>query len=67
MTEILAPAGSVSALKSAIFWGADAVYLGLDCFNARIKADNFSLDNIAECIDLAHLFGVKVYITFNTV
>ncbi|MDD7351582.1 MAG: U32 family peptidase [Clostridia bacterium] len=66
MTEILAPAGSVSALKSAIFWGADAVYLGLDCFNARIKADNFSLDNIAEYIDLAHLFGVKVYITFNT-
>ncbi|MGN0789550.1 MAG: U32 family peptidase, partial [Christensenellales bacterium] len=50
----------------AIFWGADAVYLGLDCFNARIKADNFSLDNIAEYIDLAHLFGVKVYITFNT-
>ena len=66
MTEILAPVGNASALKSAIFWGADAVYLGLDCFNARIKADNFSLDNIAEYIDLAHLFGVKVYITFNT-
>lgn len=66
MTEVLAPVGSVQALKSAIFSGADAVYLGLDLFNARIKADNFTIDNIKDYVDYCHLFGVKVYITFNT-
>lgn len=66
MTELLAPVGSVEALKVAIACKADAVYLGLDCFNARIKADNFTLDNIKEHIDFCHIFGVKVYITFNT-
>ncbi len=66
MTEVLAPVGSIQALKSAIYAGADAVYLGLDLFNARIKADNFTLDNIKEYVEYCHLFGVKVYITFNT-
>ncbi|MGN0771730.1 MAG: U32 family peptidase [Christensenellales bacterium] len=66
MAELLAPVGNISALKAAIYWGADAVYLGLDAFNARIKAENFTFDNIKQYIDLAHLFGVKVYITFNT-
>ena len=66
MTEVLAPVGSVQALKAAIYSGADAVYLGLDLFNARIKADNFNKDNIKEYTDYCHLFGVKVYVTFNT-
>ena len=66
MAELLAPVGSIQALYTAIYSGADAVYLGLDQFNARIKADNFNLDNISHYINLAHLFGVKVYITFNT-
>ena len=46
--EILSPAGSVAALKAAVFNGADAVYLGLSEFNARMGAENFTKDNIAE-------------------
>ena len=64
--ELLAPAGSVSALKAAVYNGADAVYLGLDLFNARAKAENFTIENIKEHIDFCHLYGVKVYIAFNT-
>lgn len=66
MLEILAPVGNIQALKAAIYSGADAVYLGLDLFNARIKADNFNKDNIAEWVRYCHLFNVKVYVTFNT-
>ena len=66
MLEVLAPIGSIGSLKAAIYSGADAVYLGLDLFNARIKADNFNKDNIAQWVDYCHLFNVKVYITFNT-
>lgn len=66
MLEVLAPIGSIQALKSAIYAGADAVYLGLDLFNARIKADNFTKDNIRQYVEYCHLFGVKVYVTFNT-
>ena len=64
--ELLAPAGSISALKAAVSNGADAVYLGLDLFNARAKAENFTIENIKEHIDFCHLYGVKVYIAFNT-
>ena len=64
--ELLAPAGSVAALKAAVHNGADAVYLGLDAFNARAKAENFTLQNIREHIEFCHLFGVKVHIAFNT-
>ncbi len=66
MLEVLAPVGNISSLKVAIYAGADAVYLGLDLFNARIKADNFNKDNIAYWVNYCHLFGVKVYLTFNT-
>lgn len=66
MTELLAPVGSVQALDTAIVCGADAVYLGLDCFNARMKADNFTRENIAYYTTLCHLHGVKVYVAFNT-
>lgn len=64
--EILAPAGNLASLKAAIGSGADAVYLGMNKFNARTKADNFSLDNIEHILNYAHLFGVKVYVTMNT-
>ena len=64
--ELLAPAGNMSALKAAVYNGADAVYLGLDMFNARAKAENFTIENIKEHIDFCHLYGVKVYIAFNT-
>ena len=66
MLEVLAPVGNISSLKVAIYAGADAVYLGLDLFNARIKADNFNKDNLAYWVNYCHLFGVKVYLTFNT-
>ena len=64
--ELLAPAGDRQSVECAIYNGADAVYLGLSNFNARIKADNFNESNIAEVIDMAHLYGAKVYITINT-
>lgn len=65
-TEVLAPVGNIDALKSAVYYGADAVYFGLSEFNARMKADNFNLDNLSEWVDFCHLHGVKVYITLNT-
>lgn len=65
--ELLAPAGGVAALHAAVSAGADAVYLGLDAFNARRNADNFTLETLGEACDYAHLRGVKVYITMNTV
>ena len=65
LPKILAPCGDMDALKAAIGSGADALYLGLDLFNARIRAKNFTLDNIEEAIRLAHANGVKVYVTLN--
>ncbi len=65
-TEILAPAGNINSLKSAVFYGADAVYFGLSEFNARMKADNFDFENLSECVDFCHVYGVNVYITLNT-
>lgn len=63
--ELLAPAGSPEALRAAIANGADAVYLGLDRFNARRSADNFTLETLAEACRDAHLAGVRVYLTVN--
>ena len=65
-TEILAPAGNLENFKTAIHNGADAVYLGMQGFNARAKAENFTKENIKEVVRFAHLFGVKVYLTVNT-
>ncbi len=67
MTELLAPAGDMEAFDVAIASGADAVYLGLDNFNARMKAQNFDCDNIAQVVSRAHFYGVKVYVTINTI
>lgn len=64
--ELLSPVGSKEALKAAIMGGCDAVYLGGYTFGARSFAQNFSLEEIKEAIEYAHLYGVKVYITTNT-
>lgn len=66
MTELLAPAGSFDALRAAIANGADAVYLGGKNFSARAFADNFTLDEIAEAVRLAHFHRVKIYVAVNT-
>ncbi len=64
--ELLAPAGSMEALRAAVENGADAVYLGARAFSARGYAANFSEKELEEAIDYAHLRGVKVYVTLNT-
>ncbi len=64
--ELLAPAGSAVALRAAVRGGADAVYLGLDSFNARRGADNFTLQTLADACRYAHLRGVRVYVALNT-
>lgn len=64
--EILSPAGGINSFKAAIQAGADAVYTGLPKYNARISADNFTFEILAECVSYAHIRGVKVYITLNT-
>lgn len=66
LPELLAPAGSLEALKAAIAGGADAVYFGGGDFNARINAKNFSNEELKEAIDLLHSCGRKAYITLNT-
>ena len=63
--ELLAPAGNVEKLKTAIHFGADAVYLGGRRFSLRDFADNFSLAEIREAVAYAHNHGVKVYVTCN--
>lgn len=65
--ELLAPAGSMESLHAAVTAGADAVYLGASQFNARNSADNFTLESLKVACDYAHLRGVKVYLTLNTV
>ncbi len=66
LPELLCPAGSPEALDAAIEGGADAVYLGGAGFNARIHAKNFGGDALRSAILRAHAFGVKVYLTLNT-
>lgn len=63
--ELLAPAGNLTNLKIAVANGADAVYLGIDEFNARANEENFTIESLKEGIDYAHLFGVKVYLALN--
>ena len=65
--ELLAPAGNMNCLKAAIEAGCDAVYLGGNMFGARAFAGNFSNDELIEAINYAHLYGVKVYLTINTI
>jgi putative protease len=63
--ELLAPAGSLEVLKTAIAYGADAVYIGGDRYGLRAKAKNFSMEQMQEGINYAHQHNVKVYVTAN--
>ena len=65
--ELLSPAGSMDALKAAIHNGADAIYLGGKKFGARAFAQNFSVNELIEAINYAHIYNVKIYITVNTI
>jgi U32 family peptidase len=64
--EVLAPAGDLPALEAAIAAGADAVYFGVDAFNARARARNFELSTLAETVSLLHARRVKAHLTLNT-
>lgn len=64
--ELLAPAGNLEIFKGVIESGADAVYVGGSMFGARAYANNFTEEELLEAIDFAHLRGVKVYLTVNT-
>jgi putative protease len=63
--ELLIPASSLEVLKTAVTFGADAVYIGGDAFGLRAKAKNFSHDEMKEGIEFAHAHGVKVHVTVN--
>ena len=65
--EVLAPAGTIESLYAAINKGADAVYLGGNKFSARAYASNFDNENMQKAIDYAHSYGVKIYVTINTI
>lgn len=67
MTELLAPAGSMEALKAAISNGCDAIYLGMQKFGARAYSSNFDLETLKEAVEYAHLRDVKIYVTMNTI
>ena len=65
--ELLSPVGSIASLYQAVHNGADAVYLGGKKFGARMFADNFNEEELIKAINYCHLYGVKIYITVNTV
>ena len=65
--ELLAPAGSFDSLKAAVNNGADAVYLSGKLFGARKYAPNFNNDELREAVEYSHLYGVKIYVTVNTI
>lgn len=64
--ELLAPAGDMDCARAAVANGADAIYFGLDRFNARLRANNFTLDSLPELMRFLHAHGVKGYVTMNT-
>ena len=66
MIELLAPAGSMDALRAAVQNGANAVYLGCGTFNARQSAKNFTIQSLAEAVKYCHIRGVAVHLTLNT-
>ena len=63
--ELLIPASSLEVLKTAVIFGADAVYIGGEAFGLRAKAKNFSMEEMKEGIEFAHAHDVKVYVTAN--
>ena len=64
--ELLVPAGDMNCLRQAVFNGCDAVYVGCKMFGARKFAPNFTQDEITEAIRFCHLYGVRLYVTMNT-
>ena len=67
MSELLCPAGNPEALDAAIGEGADAVYLGLKSFNARMRSSNFAWNQFEAAVEAVHKRGKKIYVTVNTV
>ena len=67
LKELLSPAGNMECLKAAVLNGADAVYLGGKSFGARAYAGNFSDEEMIDAVRYAHLYGVKIYVTVNTI
>lgn len=65
--ELLAPAGNMTCLKAAITAGCDAVYLAGNLYGARSFAGNFSNDELIDAVELCHLYGIKIYVTVNTI
>ena len=65
MVELLAPAGTMEALKAAVNCGCDAIYLGMTKFGARAYATNFDSETIKEAIEYCHLNNVKIYVNYN--
>lgn len=63
--ELLAPAGDWDCLRAAVANGADAVFFGVDKFNARVRAKNFTMDELPDVMSFLHLYGVKGFVTFN--
>ena len=63
--ELLAPAGNLSKLKTALYFGADAAYIGGKAFSLRSFADNFDADELKQAVDFAHARGKKIYVTAN--
>ncbi|HEV2319422.1 MAG TPA: peptidase U32 family protein, partial [Verrucomicrobiae bacterium] len=64
--ELLAPAGNWECARAAVENGADAIYFGLEKFNARMRAHNFSREDLPKLMEFLHARGVKGYVTFNT-
>ena len=64
--ELLAPAGGWDCVRAAVANGADAIYFGLPRFNARLRADNFTEEELPEVVAFCHRHGVKAYVAFNT-
>ena len=66
LPELLAPAGDWECAKAAVENGADAIYFGLEKFNARMRAHNFTVADLPKLMEFLHRRGVKGYVTFNT-
>jgi hypothetical protein len=66
LPELLAPAGDWECAKAAVENGADAIYFGLEKFNARMRANNFTEADLPKLMEFLHRRGVKGYVTFNT-
>src|SRR6187399_1621746 len=64
--ELLAPAGNWECARAAVAAGADAIYFGLPKFNARLRADNFTEEDLPKLMDFLHRHGVKGFIAMNT-